>query len=62
MSWVQSAVSQANGDVFDEDADEMGIAQKEWKSTMEKRVRVSIAIILLSHSVSCQPILSERSG
>ncbi|XP_077160710.1 protein YAE1 homolog [Paroedura picta] len=39
MSWVQSALSQANDDVFDEDADEMGIAQKEWKSTMEKRVK-----------------------
>ncbi|XP_048367535.1 protein YAE1 homolog [Sphaerodactylus townsendi] len=39
MSWVQSAVSQANEDVFDEDADEMGIAQKEWKSAMEKRVK-----------------------
>nr|XP_056713807.1 protein YAE1 homolog [Euleptes europaea] len=39
MSWVRLAVSQANDDVFDEDADEMGIAQKEWKSTMEKRVK-----------------------
>ncbi|XP_015273397.1 PREDICTED: yae1 domain-containing protein 1 isoform X1 [Gekko japonicus] len=39
MSWVRSAVSQPNDDVFDEDADEMGIAQKEWKSTMEKRVK-----------------------
>lgn len=45
MSWVQSAVRQANDDVFDEDADEMGIAQKEWKSTMEKRVKVSMAIM-----------------
>ncbi|XP_054846772.1 protein YAE1 homolog [Eublepharis macularius] len=39
MSWVQSAVNQMNDEVFDEDADEMGIAQKEWKSTMEKRVK-----------------------
>ncbi|XP_028605451.2 protein YAE1 homolog [Podarcis muralis] len=39
MSWVQAAVSQHSEDVFDEDANEMDIAQKEWKSTMEKRVK-----------------------
>ncbi|XP_058038262.1 protein YAE1 homolog [Ahaetulla prasina] len=39
MSWLQSAVSQCGEDVFDENADEMDLAQKEWKSAMEKRVK-----------------------
>ncbi|KAL7976842.1 hypothetical protein Chor_008791 [Crotalus horridus] len=39
MSWLQSAVRQSSEDVFDENADEMDIAQKEWKSAMEKRVK-----------------------
>uniref|UniRef100_A0A8C5SXD9 Essential protein Yae1 N-terminal domain-containing protein n=1 Tax=Laticauda laticaudata TaxID=8630 RepID=A0A8C5SXD9_LATLA len=39
MSWLQSAISQCYEDVFDEDADEMDIAQKEWKSAMEKRIK-----------------------
>uniref|UniRef100_A0A2D4N584 Essential protein Yae1 N-terminal domain-containing protein n=1 Tax=Micrurus spixii TaxID=129469 RepID=A0A2D4N584_9SAUR len=39
MSWLQSAISQCDEDVFDENADEMDIAQKEWKSAMEKRVK-----------------------
>uniref|UniRef100_A0A8C3SBL9 YAE1 maturation factor of ABCE1 n=1 Tax=Chelydra serpentina TaxID=8475 RepID=A0A8C3SBL9_CHESE len=39
MSWVQAAVSQPSEDVFDEDADELHLVQKEWKSTMEKRVK-----------------------
>lgn len=42
MTWVQSAVRWPDEDVFDEDADEMDIAQKEWKRTMEKRVKVII--------------------
>lgn len=42
MSWLQSAVSQSSEDVFDENADEMDIAQKEWKSAMEKRVKVKV--------------------
>ncbi|KYO43189.1 yae1 domain-containing protein 1 [Alligator mississippiensis] len=40
MSWVQAAVSRPREDVFDEDADEMHLVQKEWKSTMEKRIKV----------------------
>ncbi|XP_032090393.1 protein YAE1 homolog [Thamnophis elegans] len=39
MSWLQPAVSQCGEDVFDENADEMDIAQKEWKSEMEKRIK-----------------------
>ncbi|KFP88744.1 Yae1 domain-containing protein 1, partial [Acanthisitta chloris] len=39
MSWVRVAVSQANEDVFDEDADEMYLLQKEWNSTMKKRLQ-----------------------
>ncbi|NXK88222.1 YAED1 protein, partial [Formicarius rufipectus] len=39
MSWVQAAVSQASEDVFDEDADEMYLLQKEWNSTMKKRLK-----------------------
>ncbi|XP_025055831.1 yae1 domain-containing protein 1 isoform X2 [Alligator sinensis] len=39
MSWVQAAVSRPSEDVFDEDADEMHLIQKEWKSTMEKRIK-----------------------
>ncbi|NWR51653.1 YAED1 protein, partial [Regulus satrapa] len=39
MSWVQFAVSQSNEDIFDEDADEMYLLQKEWNSTMKKRLK-----------------------
>ncbi|XP_070585608.1 protein YAE1 homolog [Erythrolamprus reginae] len=39
MSWLQYSVNQCGEDVFDENADEMDIAQKEWKSAMEKRVK-----------------------
>ncbi|NXP58273.1 YAED1 protein, partial [Chloropsis cyanopogon] len=39
MSWVQVAVSQSNEDVFDEDADEIYLLQKEWNSTMKKRLK-----------------------
>lgn len=44
MSWVRSALSQASEDVFDEEADEMDVAQKEWRSAMEKRVKVMIGV------------------
>ncbi|XP_010148017.1 PREDICTED: yae1 domain-containing protein 1 [Eurypyga helias] len=39
MSWVQVAVSRSSEDIFDEDADEMYLLQKEWNSTMKKRVK-----------------------
>ncbi|XP_062425559.1 protein YAE1 homolog [Rhea pennata] len=39
MSWVQVAISQSSEDIFDEDADEICIAQKEWNSTMKKRLK-----------------------
>lgn len=39
MSWVQVAVNQSNEDIFDEDADEMCVVQKEWNSTMKKRLK-----------------------
>ncbi|KAM8811477.1 protein YAE1 homolog [Eudromia elegans] len=39
MSWVQAATSQSGEDVFDEDADEIYVAQKEWNSTMKKRLK-----------------------
>lgn len=39
MSWVQTAVSQSNEDIFDEDADEMYLLQKEWSTTMKKRLK-----------------------
>ncbi|NXY85999.1 YAED1 protein, partial [Alcedo cyanopectus] len=39
MSWVQVAVSQSREDIFDEDADEMYLLQKEWNSTMKKRLK-----------------------
>ncbi|NXW58109.1 YAED1 protein, partial [Eurystomus gularis] len=39
MSWVQAALSQSNEDIFDEDADEMYLLQKEWNSTMKKRLK-----------------------
>uniref|UniRef100_A0A7M4EYF7 Uncharacterized protein n=1 Tax=Crocodylus porosus TaxID=8502 RepID=A0A7M4EYF7_CROPO len=35
MSWVRAAVSRPSEDVFDEDADEMHLVQKEWKSRKE---------------------------
>lgn len=40
MSWVQVAVSQSSEDIFDEDADEMHLLQKEWNSAMKKRLKV----------------------
>ncbi|NXS02854.1 YAED1 protein, partial [Oxylabes madagascariensis] len=39
MSWVQVAVRQSSEDIFDEDADEMYLLQKEWNSTMKKRLK-----------------------
>ncbi|KFV83647.1 Yae1 domain-containing protein 1, partial [Struthio camelus australis] len=39
MSWVQVAISQSSEDIFDEDADEIYLAQKEWNSTMKKRLK-----------------------
>ncbi|NXM33540.1 YAED1 protein, partial [Oxyruncus cristatus] len=39
MSWVQAAVSRSNEDIFDEDADEMYLLQKEWNSAMKKRLK-----------------------
>ncbi|KAM7072480.1 protein YAE1 homolog isoform 2-T3 [Acridotheres tristis] len=39
MSWVQVAISQSNEDIFDEDADEMYLLQKEWNSTMKRRLK-----------------------
>ncbi|NWI85437.1 YAED1 protein, partial [Pitta sordida] len=39
MSWVQVAVNQCSEDIFDEDADEMYLLQKEWNSTMKKRLK-----------------------
>ncbi|NXJ82555.1 YAED1 protein, partial [Trogon melanurus] len=39
MSWVQVAVSRSSEDIFDEDADEMYLLQKEWSSTMRKRLK-----------------------
>ncbi|NXO61830.1 YAED1 protein, partial [Phainopepla nitens] len=39
MSWVKVAVSQSSEDIFDEDADEMCLLQKEWNSTMKKRLK-----------------------
>uniref|UniRef100_A0A8D0CGH7 Essential protein Yae1 N-terminal domain-containing protein n=1 Tax=Salvator merianae TaxID=96440 RepID=A0A8D0CGH7_SALMN len=39
MSWVQLTAGRHSEDVFDKDADEIDVAQKEWKSTMEKRVK-----------------------
>ncbi|KAF7247811.1 hypothetical protein EYD10_06227 [Varanus komodoensis] len=39
MSWVQGVVNQRGEDVFDEEADEMELVHKEWKTAMEKRVK-----------------------
>ncbi|XP_053120068.1 protein YAE1 homolog [Hemicordylus capensis] len=39
MSWVGFALNRPDEDVFDEDADELDLAQNEWKSTMKKRVK-----------------------
>ncbi|NXS34735.1 YAED1 protein, partial [Pomatostomus ruficeps] len=39
MSWVQVALSRSNEDIFDEDADELYLLQKEWNSTMKKRLK-----------------------
>ncbi|NXG45557.1 YAED1 protein, partial [Psilopogon haemacephalus] len=39
MSWVHVAVSRSSEDIFDEDADEMYLLQKEWNSTMKRRLK-----------------------
>ncbi|MEE6465718.1 hypothetical protein FKM82_006662 [Ascaphus truei] len=44
MSWVRAAMEkrqqeEGDRDVFDEDGDEMGIMQREWRSSMEKRLK-----------------------
>ncbi|NWU85889.1 YAED1 protein, partial [Onychorhynchus coronatus] len=39
MSWVQAAVGRFNEDIFDEDADEIYLLQKEWNTTMKKRLK-----------------------
>ncbi|XP_028289065.1 OTU deubiquitinase with linear linkage specificity a [Parambassis ranga] len=38
MSWVK-AMSSSGEDVFDENADELGLLSKEWASNMKKRIR-----------------------
>ena len=52
MSWVKS-VSVSGDDVFDEDADDISLQNKEWKHNMEKRVKVVITIRISegSHTV-----------
>lgn len=46
MSWVQAAsLIQGpgdKGDVFDEEADESLLAQREWQSNMQRRVKVNV--------------------
>ncbi|NXJ65793.1 YAED1 protein, partial [Rostratula benghalensis] len=39
MSWARVAASQSGEDIFDEDADEMYLLQKEWNITMKKRLK-----------------------
>ncbi|NXA14952.1 YAED1 protein, partial [Sapayoa aenigma] len=39
MSWVQAAVSRSSEEIFDEDGDEMYLLQKEWNSTMKRRLK-----------------------
>ncbi|XP_064025641.1 protein YAE1 homolog [Pogoniulus pusillus] len=39
MSWVHVAVSRSSEDIFDEDADETCLLQKEWNSTMRRRLK-----------------------
>ncbi|KAM5273614.1 protein YAE1 homolog [Ctenodactylus gundi] len=46
MSWVRAASSVLSpgdqGDVFDEDADESLLVEREWRSHMERRVKVNL--------------------
>lgn len=46
MSWVQSAPlvrgPGEEGDVFDEEADESLLVQREWRSHMQRRVKVKL--------------------
>lgn len=42
MSWVK-AVPCSRDDVFDENADEMSVSNREWSASMKRRVRVSRA-------------------
>lgn len=47
MSWVTS-VSYSGEDVFDEDADDISLQNKEWKHNMEKRVKVTLMLAIVS--------------
>lgn len=46
MSWVQAATlvgdHGAEGDVFDEEADESLLVQREWRNHMQRRIRVKL--------------------
>ena len=46
MSWVQAASlvqgAEEEGDVFDEEADESLLVQREWRSHMQRRVKVKL--------------------
>lgn len=46
MSWVQAATSgrshREEGDVFDEEADESLLVQREWRNHMQRRVKVKL--------------------
>lgn len=46
MSWVQAATPVSShgeeGDVFDEEADESLLVQREWRNHMQRRVKVKL--------------------
>lgn len=48
MSWVKS-VQYSGEDVFDEDADDINLQDKEWKYNMKKRVKVNAWIMFINH-------------
>lgn len=46
MSWVRS-ISYSGEDVFDENADDLNLLNREWMSNMKKRVRVRLIVLTL---------------
>lgn len=49
MSWVKAA-SFSGDDVFDENADDINLLNREWASNMKRRIRVKLMWLTLAPS------------
>lgn len=75
MSWVQAASlvqgAEEEGDVFDEEADESLLVQREWRSHMQRRVKVKLRggggdpllyWVVRTGAGSCEEVGSQDEG